>query len=221
VAFHNNSDDVRSLWSLYQTAKKSRAVQRHLGPANKGTYLLIAALWETYCEDVLLETTDELLAGIGEPEVLPVNIRRAVARDLKDDRHELSPWVLAGDGWRSIVEARARRLCSEVIFHSPKTGNVDELFRRTLGLKSVSADWASERAEDPRTALDEHLSKRGESAHRAAATTISKAQVSDFYQLVMDLTKEMDRQLGQFLLTSTGLDPFAARDAGDRENTTR
>lgn len=219
VALHNNSDDVRSLWSLYQASKSSPAVQRHLGPANKGTYLLIAALWETYCEDVLLETTEELLAGTDDPESLPVAIRRAVARDLKEDRHDLSPWVLADSGWRAVVETRARRLCREVIFHSPKAGNVDDLFRRTLGIENISLGWTTERTDDPRTALNEHLSQRGELAHRAAATTISKRQVSDFYQLVMDLTKAMDRQLGEYLFDTTGKDPFAVRDFDDGDPT--
>lgn len=211
VAFHNNSDDVRSLWTLHQAAKSSRAVQRHIGPANKGSYLLIAALWETYCEDVLLETADELIAASHDPNSLPMAVRRAVAKDLKEDQHDLSPWVLAGDGWRAVVQTRARRLCREVVFHSPKAGNVDELFRRTLGIQNITTSWCSERADDPRLALDAHLAQRGELAHRAAATTITKRQVSDFYQLTKDLTESMDRRLGAFLLEAVGNDPFAAR----------
>lgn len=208
LAFHDNSDDVRSLWTLHQAAKSSRAVKRHLGPANKGTYLLIASLWETYCEDVLLETTAEMVAGIKHPDSLPVTVRRAIARDLKEDRHELSPWVLAGDGWRSVADARARQLCRQLIFNSPKAGNVDELFRRTLGIERVSDDWFTERVPEPRVALDDHIARRGELAHRAAATTISKRQVSDFYQLVMDLTLAMDKRLGRFLLEATGQNPY-------------
>lgn len=202
---------------MHQAAKSSRAVQRHLAPANKGTYLLIAALWETYCEDVLLETTEELLAGTDDPDVLPVAIRRAVARDLKEDRHELSPWVLADSGWRAVVETRARRLCREATFHSPKAGNVDDLFRRTLGIEGLSLGWTSERTDDPRAALNDHISQRGELAHRAATTTISKRQVSDFYQLVMDLTQAMDRHLGRYLYDTTGQDPFTLRDTNDVE----
>ena len=106
-----------------------------------------------------------------------------------------------------------------MVFHSPKAGNVDDLFRRTLGVENISQGWTTERAGDPRAALDEHLSQRGELAHRAAATTVSKRQVSDFYQLVMDLTRAMDQQLGEFLLDTTGNDPFAARDSNDQRAT--
>jgi hypothetical protein len=212
ISFHDNSDDVRSLWSLYQAAKNIRAVQRHLGPADKGTYLLIAALWETYCEDVLLEAMAELVAGIRDADSLPIAIRRAIARELKDDKHDLSPWQLAGTGWRTVAEERARRLCRELVFNSPKAGNVDELFRRTLGIADVSQCWTAERVPDPRSALDEHLTRRGELAHRAASTTITKRQVSDFYQLVMALTQSMDAHLGAFLFTVTGRNPFAHSD---------
>lgn len=213
VAFHDNSGDVRSLFALHQAAKSSPDVQRHIGPANKGTYLLIAALWETYCEDVLLETTDELLAAVDDPHSLPVAVRRAVAKDIKADQHELSPWVLAGAGWRTVVVSRARRLCQEVAFHSPKAGNVDELFRRILGIPNITTCWSSERATDARLALDKHLAQRGGLAHRAAATAITKRQVSDFYQLTRDLSESMDRRLGAFLLDAIGSDPFASQDA--------
>lgn len=215
VAFHDNSDDVRSLWSLYQAAKNSRAVQRHIGPANKGAYLLIAALWETYCEDVLLETTTELVAGIAEAGSLPAAVRRAIARDIKEDKHEFSPWQLAGDGWRDVADKRARRLCREFVFNSPKATNVDELFRRTLGIADVSQFWTTERVVDPRTALNEHLGRRGKLAHRAASTTITRQQVSDFYQLVMDLTQSMDAHLGAFLFKVTGSNPFTPSDRDD------
>lgn len=216
VSFHNNSSDVRSLWTLHQAAKTSRAVKRHLGPANKGTYLLVAALWESYCEDVLAETLDELIGATADPHSLPVAIRRAVAKDVRADPHELSPWVLAGTGWREVVKNRARRLCRETVFNSPKAGNVDELFRRTLGIQSITTSWTSVRATDPRSALDEHLVRRGELAHRAARTTIAKRQVSDFYQLTSGLAESMDSTLGNFLLDAVGSDPFAARDAEER-----
>jgi hypothetical protein len=174
--------------------------------------LLIAALWETYCEDVLLETANELIGATDDPHSLPVAIRRAVAKDLKDAPHDLSPWLLAGAGWREVVEARAKRLCRETVFHSPKAGNVDELFRRTLGIQNITTSWKSSRATDPRSALDEHVVRRGELAHRAANTTIAKRQVSDFYQLAKDSTESMDRRLGAFLLDAVGADPFAVPD---------
>ena len=183
-----------------------------MAPANKGTYLLIAALWETYCEDVLAETAALLIAGISDPKQLPVAIQRAVAKDIKEDKHELSPWDLADDGWRSIVQRRAARLFREVAFNSPKSTNVDDLFRRTLGIGSISKEWSTDRAENPASQLDFHLHRRGELAHRAASVAITKQQVSDFYQLTTALTRSTDLTLGRFLQTATGHDPYAARE---------
>ena len=70
-------------WTLHEAAKSSRAVKRPLGPANKCTHLLVAALWETYCEDVVLEATIEMVTGVEDPDALPAATRRAMARDLK------------------------------------------------------------------------------------------------------------------------------------------
>ena len=69
--------------TLHQAAKSSRAVKRPLGPANKCTHLLVAALWETYCEDVVLEATIEMVTGVEDPDALPAATRSAMARDLK------------------------------------------------------------------------------------------------------------------------------------------
>jgi hypothetical protein len=63
-----------------------------------------------------------------------------------------------------------------------------------------------------REPLDDHLAQRGELAHRAATTTITKRQVSDFYQLTRDLTESMDRRLGAFLFEAVRCDPFAVRN---------
>lgn len=141
---------------------------------------------------------------------MPIAIRRAIAKDLKENLHELSLWQLAGEGWRQLARERARRLCSDAVFNSPKAGNVDELFRRTLGISGLSQCWVTDRVPDPRAALDEHLTQRGEIAHRAATTSVSRRQVSDFYQLVMDLAKSMDTHLGAFVFVVTGTDPFTA-----------
>ena len=211
LAFHDNSGDVRSLGTIHNAAKSNPALKRHLGPANKGTYLLVAALWETYCEDVLVETMTNLLAAARDPSVLPVAVRRAIARELRVDKNELSPWRLAGDGWKSFVDQRTRGLCVERAFNSPKAAKVDELFSRGLGIPDISAGWSSDRVTDPRLALDEHLARRGELAHSAASTSITKKQVSSFYQLTRDITESMDCVLGSFLMETIQHDPYASR----------
>ena len=83
-----------------------------------------------------------------------------------------------------------------------------------MALQEVFGDHRTEQVlddycvADARAALDDHLTQRGDIAHRAATTSVTKRQVSDFYQLVTDLTKSMDAYLGVFVLDATGTDPF-------------
>lgn len=216
LAFFSNSDAVRSLWALHQEAKTwTEARRRHLGVANQGVYLLVAALWETYCEDLLFESLDHLVDGATCPDSLPSRLRRRIAAELREDQHELAAWRLAGEGWRDEARARAERLRHDLAFHSPKAAALDALFDKHLGMPSVSAAWVDHRGEPARQRLDEHLVCRGALAHRAAGTAITKAEVSDFYELASALTVAMDTAVGEHLANHVGSNPYAERAAAE------
>lgn len=215
LAFFENSDSVRSLWAIHQGAKEwAPAQRRHLGVANQGVYLLVAALWETYCEDLLFESVGHLVHGARGPEQLPLRLRRNIAAELREDRHDLAAWRLAGDGWRSEALEGARRLRETLVFHSPKASQVDSLFDRHLGMHRLSEAWPSHRDEPAAKALDAHLFRRGALAHRAGEVSVTKAEVSDFYQLTSSLTAPTDLAVGQHLASHTGKDPYAQSAAG-------
>jgi hypothetical protein len=209
LAFYDNSNDVRSLYALHQAAKSwTGSDRRHLGVANKGVFLLVAALWETYCEDLLFESVSNLVQLAGHPSTLPPRLQRQIALDVKRDQHELSPWLLAGDGWRRLAVMGVNGLRDGLTFNTPKAHNIDGLFERHLGLASVTSTWGPYGDADPRDVLDDYMTRRGELAHRAVDMVVQKSDVSKFFQLASWLTTRMDEVIGEHLMAHVGVNPY-------------
>lgn len=64
LAFVANSADMRSYLILHQIALKrpERGIRRHSYILDKAVYVLIASLWEAYCEDIVTESLDHITA---------------------------------------------------------------------------------------------------------------------------------------------------------------
>jgi hypothetical protein len=143
-------------------------------------------------------------------------LRKAVAKTLKADTHELAVWDLADDGWREVLRSRLADLQQERNrkLNTPKTVQIDDLFVRAVGVSSVSSRWywnnmPAQRAKDK---LDSYVSLRGEVAHRGrAARTIGKAQVVDYYSHVRLLVGKTDTYINRMVRSSTGLSLFRRR----------
>jgi hypothetical protein len=153
--------------------------------------------------------------------IAPV-IRKQVARELAQDRHELAIWQLADEGWRKYLirrqdelkEERNRRL------DSPKSAQIDEFFQRTLGIDSVSNAWSwpGMSVQQARNKLDGYVALRGEVAHRgAAARPIRKATVRNYYNHVRRLAFHTANTIDAAVrnATDTGLSVMLIIDIGD------
>ena len=213
ITFHESSDDIRSYFTLGQLLKGQPASIKHLENVSRGVYVLISALWESYCEDLALEAAEVLVSSSVTPDDLPAALARRIAIELRSDKHELSPWKLAGDGWRELALSRVAHIARDTIFNSPKPAQVDQLFDRAIGLSDISAQWpesGEESEPDVRVALQNHIERRGEIAHGfRPRPTITKRRVSQFFQLTRQLVYSTDGLVGSFLEDKTGVHPWA------------
>lgn len=149
---------------------------------------------------------------------LPNDLKKAVAKSLKAETHDLAVWKLADDGWREVLKARLTDLQQErnKKLNTPKTGQIDELFVRAAGINGVSSRWywnnmPAQRAKDK---LDGYVSLRGEVAHRGrAATTVRKTQVLDYYSHVKLLVGFTDNYVNRAVRNSIGVPLFGRRVA--------
>jgi hypothetical protein len=144
IAFENNRNDVERLMEIHGDLAGDTPGRKHgVEVLNKSAIVLMCAVWEAYCEDLVAEAVDHLVTNAKDASVLPKALRKTIASELESDKNDLAAWDLAGDGWKTILRSRLvditeRRNRS---LNNPKSGNIDSLFEEALGLRNVSASW--------------------------------------------------------------------------------
>ena len=116
VAFEKNAQDIDRLLEIHTTMGGTAKGRRHrLEVLNKSSIVLITAFWEAYCEDLAAEALDHILANVASASLLPENLRKQIATDIKKDPHELAVWDLADAGWRAKVRRAAAPAARDLI----------------------------------------------------------------------------------------------------------
>ena len=100
---------MRSYLILHQIALKGpeRGIRRHSYILDKAVYVLIASLWEAYCEDIVTESLDHITAYAPSYSALPSGLVSEIEKNIRSGND--SPWELAGEGWREYQEAPGLR----------------------------------------------------------------------------------------------------------------
>src|ERR1700733_15052449 len=100
-AFKENASDIERLLEIHEDIGGDAQGRRYrLEVLNKSAIVLITAFWEAYCEDLAAEAVKHLVDNCEKADKLPLDLRKRIAKELKDDRHELAVWTLAGDAWK-------------------------------------------------------------------------------------------------------------------------
>jgi hypothetical protein len=209
-AFDESCDDIDRLLEIHRDlGGDSPGRRRRLEVLNKSAIVLITALWEAYCEDLAAEGIAHLVEHATTPDEIPKELLRRVAKELEQDDHELAIWRLAGSGWSAVLSARLTDFQDRRNRHlnTPKTTQINELFLDALGIAKISSSWRwrSVSATQAATKLDRYVSLRGEIAHRGAATSsITKYQVTDYYQHVKHLVAKTGGSVNWVVKKVTG-----------------
>ena len=110
-AFQKNMEDIERLLELHTQEGGSEPGRRYgLEVLNKSAIVLITSFWEAFCEDLASDALDIYVKRAKTFDVLPLVLRKRIAAELKGDKHDLSPWQLAGDGWRKHLVSRLDEL---------------------------------------------------------------------------------------------------------------
>ncbi len=211
IALTQNLGDVNRLLELHQEKGGAKKGRRYgLEVLNKSAIVLLSACWEAYCEDLSGEALAHIVKHAKTSASLPERLRKDLARELKDESHDLAIWNIADEGWRtyltqrlaSLQEARNRKL------NTPKAANIDQLFRDAIGLESVSASWRWSNkltVKGARDKLDWYIELRGAIAHKGSAgKPVTKAQVVDFLELTKNLSSKTGGRVNLFVKAAVG-----------------
>ena len=208
--FDENAKDVERLLEIHADVGGDAKGRRFgLEVLNKSALVLITAIWEAYCEDVVSEALEHLVNNVPQASHLPKELRKRITADIKSEPNDLAMWDLADGGWKSKAKARLTTLTAERNrkLNTPKAEQIDELFAAGIGLSKLSDAWKWKKMSSTkaRQKLDDYVGVRGAIAHRgAAAAGIKKWQVTDHFQHVKRLVAQTDSRVAQHVKNSTG-----------------
>jgi hypothetical protein len=192
--FKKNIIDVDNLIAAHTTLNTGSRGKKGLGHITRSGIVMLCATWELYIETLLCESLQILLHRKNNPRELPTLVKKTLSRLVKEDKHDLKPIELAGDGWRSTLLTYAR---TEIdLLHTPKSEKLDILYKRYLGLIDFSEKWNT----SPRD-LDDFVSKRGEIAHKGRqAKYIKIGELKRDKEVINSLVSEIDQLLLTYLI---------------------
>ena len=210
-AFDKNVKDIERLLALHeQIGGKQRGRRYGLEVLNKSAIVLITSFWESYCEDIAAEALAHVVKHAKSADALPKELKKMIAKELKQDLHDLASWGLAGDGWRKIVQDRLGAIQEDRNrkLNSPKAENINNLFESAIGVVKISNCWRLARNMPPRKCeekLDRFVALRGAIAHRGKAEEpVTKVQVVDYLDFVSRLAAKTGGKVNKYVHEVTG-----------------
>jgi len=196
-SFDANLKDIERLLELHTMVGGTTKGRRYgLEVLNKAAIALITAYWEGYCEDVAAEALAHIVKHAKSSDVLPNELKKQLAKELKDAPHELEVWKIADRRWKKYLGDRLERLKEKRNwdFNTPKTEQINKLFLQAVGIKQISSCWKWPKKMTVNRAahkLDKYVALRGAIAHRGkGSVTVKKAQVEDYFDFINRLATE-------------------------------
>lgn len=187
---------------------------------SRSAVVLICASWEAFCEDLAAEALQHLADHSPNGMALPDEVQKTLKASLLAEKHELTIWKLADDGWRTVLRDRAKSISSDDdrSLNTPKPEPVKGFFNKNVGISDITASWVWHKNDQERTTklLEEFVVLRGSIAHRRSPTGgVRKKKATDGLDLVLRLAEKSAACVSDHLLTHTGvalplLDPPAA-----------
>ena len=125
---------------------------------------MVTAYWEAYCEDIAAEAVAHIVKHTKSSSLLPEELKKQLAKELKAAPHELEVWKIADRGWEKYLSDRLEQLKEKRNreLNTPKTAQIDDLFFKALGIKTISASWKWKRmsANQAGAKLDKYVTLR-------------------------------------------------------------
>ena len=167
--------------------------RRGLGHITRGGVLMLCAAWELYLEELAVECCRIFVDRLNSPDQLPLPVQKEISKVVRDSKHELKPLELAGDGWVTIFQNHVGQSVSNL--NTPKSNNLDPLFKRLLGVDEISSFWSEGKAE-----VNAFVSARGDIAHRGrdvGYVTINK--LHEYRALIVKSVIDTDNSMADYI----------------------
>lgn len=192
-SFVYNLVDVDRLVSSHASLSGTKQGRRGLGHITRSGVVMLCAAWELYIEHLMCEAASCFTDRCTLPTELPGDVQKELSKCVKNSKHELRPLHLSGDGWKNVYTDHVAVAVGRL--NSPKSGNINDLAKRLLGVPELSACWAVG-AND----IDAFVEVRGKIAHRGRqADYIPIHRLREYRDMLRATAVETDNDVSEFL----------------------
>ena len=170
-----NANDIDSLVNLYKVTADLYLNSKIELPEKwdvlfRSAIVLMVSHWEAYVEDICEEALDHIVTNISDHQKLPKELKKQVAKEIKNSLNENEAWELADHGWKNYVRKRMEYFRQERnrSFNTPKSENTKIFVMKILGIEEICECWAFDSKDSAIISkqLDALIEIRGEIAHR-------------------------------------------------------
>lgn len=206
----DNLSEVSQLIGIHEAiAGTGPGRKRHVEVLNKSAIVLVVACWEAFVEDLAKAGLEHLIKHAKDHTIFPKPVLDRVA-----SKHSgIHAWDLAGSGWKTALNDNLREVLAKTTgaLNTPRAPQIDELFEKTLGLKTLSGCWAwpGRSSAQSIAALDQLVTLRGSIAHRVQhSRSVLKRDVNSAVELVSRLAAKSNNEVRRFILTRSNIQPW-------------
>lgn len=206
----NNMNEVHQLLEIHHALTGSAPGRRNnVEVLNKSAIVLVVACWEAYVEDLVKSGLSFMVANAKDYSVFPESILERVASKNSGRK----AWNLAGDGWKNALNDNLIEVLAKTIgtLNTPKTAQVDDLFKKSLGIEELSScwKWGGRSSSQVSNALDKLVTLRGSIAHRVQHSQgVRKKNVTDAIGLISRMAAKSHNEVRRFIKNRTGRYPW-------------
>lgn len=210
TAFVDNLREVDRLKAIHrQITTKGPGRKYDVQILHKSAIVLMVACWEAYIEDLARDSLGEMIKGARDHKIFPDFVLERVA----SMNSGANAWKLAGSGWKKVLEDNLEGVLSKTTgaLNTPKTAQINELFKKTIGLEQISASWywSGRKRGDAEKALDDLITLRGSIAHRVTtSSSVTLKHVTDSRELINRLAAKSHNSVCAYLEAKLGRSPW-------------
>lgn len=214
-AFDKNKADINQLWEIHEGfAGAGAGRKRDVEVLNRTAMVFITACWESYVEDLARESFEFMINNVSLARDVPVKVRSLSTKAIFEQKDNTKVWDIADNGWKAILIAHKEVALTKWLgnFNTPKSAQVETLFRELLGINSISSGWHWQRMPNQRAKdkLDEYVTVRGNIAHRTAHNSVvHKSWGTGYLKHIENLVFCMERDVFGELKSITGMAPWS------------
>ena len=187
--------DVKSLIKAHDDLNHSGRGRRGLGHITCSAVVMLCAAWELYLEELIIESVEYLNLKNDLPSQLPLDVRKTLAKYVKNHDHNLKVLDIAGEGWKYCLLEHSKSEVEKL--NSPKKSPVNQLFNKFLGIRKISDCWNY-------SDIDEFVKIRGSIAHKGShADYVNIITLKTYLIEICNTALETDNYVAEYLKSNT------------------